>query len=86
MIAGIEARQRISNRHYVSAIFNVGMTSDEWPNFFKNSFGKNEEKGYHAWGGALKYDLRTFFGPVGITFQYSDRSKFSAYVRAGFNF
>lgn len=86
VIAGVEARQRIGKRHYVSGIFNVGLTSDEWAHFFKNSFGKNEEKGYHAWGGAIKYDLRTFFGPVGLTLQYSDRSKFSGYIRAGFNF
>lgn len=85
-VAGIEARQRIGKRHYLSGVFNIGLTSNDWAHFFKNSFGKNEEKGFHAWGGAIKYDLRTFFGPIGVTLQFSDRAKFSGYVRAGFNF
>ena len=86
VVAGIEARQRIGGKHYVSGAFNLAMTSNDWSHFFKNSFGKDESKGFRAWGGAIRYDLRTFFGPIGITLQYSDRAKFSGYVRAGFNF
>lgn len=86
VVAGIEARQRIGSKHYVSGAFNLAMTSNDWAHFFKNSFGKDESKGFRAWGGAIRYDLRTFFGPIGITLQYSDRAKFSGYVRAGFNF
>lgn len=85
-IVGIEARQRIGGKHYVSGAFNVAATSDDWMHFFKNSFGNDERMGYHVFGGAIRYDIRTFIGPVGITFSYSDRSKFSGYFRAGFNF
>ena len=86
VIVGVEARQRIGGKHYVSGIFNVAATSDDWMHFFKNSFDSHELLGYHVFGGAIRYDIRTFIGPVGITFSYSDRSKFSGYIRAGFNF
>ncbi len=86
VVAGIEARQRIGSKHYISGAFNVAATSDDWRHFFKNSFGHNELLGYHIFGGALKYDLRTFLGPVGITICFSDRAKTAGYIRAGFNF
>ena len=85
-MAGIEARQRIGGKHYVSGIFNIAATSDDWMHFFKNSFNDNDLSGYHIFGGAVKYDLRTFIGPVGFTICYSDRAKASGYIRAGFNF
>lgn len=85
-IVGIEARQRIGGKHYVSGIFNVAATSDDWMHFFKNSFNSDEVMGYHVFGGAIKYDIRTFIGPVGITICFSDRAKAAGYVRAGFNF
>lgn len=86
VVAGIEARQRIGGKHYVSGIFNIAATSDDWMHFFKNSFNDNDLSGYHIFGGAVKYDLRTFIGPVGFTICYSDRAKASGYIRAGFNF
>lgn len=86
VIVGIEARQRIGGKHYISGIFNIAATSDDWMHFFKNSFNSNELLGYHIFGGAVKYDLRTFIGPVGITVGFSDRAKVNGYIRAGFNF
>ena len=85
-IAGLELRQRIGSKHYVSGAFNVGLTSDDWLHFFKNSFGENEALGYDIWGGAIKYDLQTFMGPIGFAMHFSNRDKVSAYFRAGFNF
>lgn len=85
-VGGIELRQRIGSRHYISGVFNIGMTSDNWTHFFRNSFGNNEHDGFHIFGGAIKYDLRTFIGPIGLTICFSDRSKTAGYFRAGFNF
>lgn len=86
IIAGIEARQRIGGKHYISGVFNIAATSTDWKHFLKNSFGGNELFGYHIFGGAVKYDLRTFIGPIGLTIGFSDRAKVSGYIRAGFNF
>ena len=86
VVAGIEARQRIGGKHYVSGVFNISATSDDWMHFFKNSFDSGGQRGYHVFGGAIKYDLRTFIGPIGITISFSDRAKASGYIRAGFNF
>ena len=86
VVAGIEARQRIGGKHYVSGVFNIAATSDDWMHFFKNSFNDNDLLGYHIFGGAVKYDLRTFIGPIGITICFSDRAKTAGYIRAGFNF
>ena len=84
---GIEFRQRIGKKHYVSAIANLGLTSDNWVDFWGNCFGKNEKTGYHYIGGALKYDLKTIIGPVGFTLHYSNRSQtVEGYFRAGFTF
>lgn len=85
-IGGVEIRQRIGSRHYISGVFNIGMTSDDWMHFFRNSFGSNEHAGFRIFGGAIKYDLRTFLGPIGLTICFSDRSKTAGYFRAGFNF
>ena len=38
VVVGVEARQRIGGKHYVSGVFNVAATSDDWMHFFKNSF------------------------------------------------
>ena len=39
------------------------------------------------WGVALKYDLRTVIGPLGLTLHYSSHTRnVDGYVRAGFNF
>lgn len=85
-IAGIEVRQRIGAKHYISAAFNIALTADDWTKFFRNSFSHNDLVGYRVYGAAIRYDLRTFFGPVGFTFSLSDRSKAAGYARAGFNF
>ena len=86
VVVGVEARQRIGGKHYVSGVFNVAATSDDWMHFFKNSFGGSELSGFHVFGGAIRYDLRTFIGPVGLTICFSDRAKTAGYIRAGFNF
>ena len=86
VVVGVEARQRIGGKHYVSGVFNVAATSDDWMHFFKNSFGGSELLGFHVFGGAIRYDLRTFIGPVGLTICFSDRAKTAGYIRAGFNF
>ena len=86
IVAGIEARQRIGGKHYVSGSFNVAASSDDWMHFFKNSFDSNELLGFHVFGGAIRYDLRTFIGPIGFTICFSDRAKTAGYIRAGFNF
>lgn len=85
-IGGVEIRQRIGGRHYIGGVFNIGMTSDNWIHFFRNSFGSDEHAGFRIFGGAIKYDLRTFIGPIGLTICFSDRSKTAGYFRAGFNF
>lgn len=85
-IAGVELRQRIGKKHYVSGIFNIGLTSNDWKRFFPNSFGNNEQDGYHILGGAIKYDMQTFMGPFGFSLHFSNRDKVSGYFRAGFNF
>ena len=86
VVAGFEARQRIGGKHYVSGVFNVAVSSDDWMHFFKNSFDSNELLGFHVFGGAIRYDLRTFIGPIGFTICFSDRAKTAGYIRAGFNF
>lgn len=86
VIGGVEARQRIGGRHYISGSFNMAMTSDNWMRFFKNSFGHDEHAGFRIFGGAIRYDLRTFLGPIGLTVCFSDRSRVAGYFRAGFNF
>ena len=83
---GVEGRQRIYRKHYVSLAFNLAATADEWGHFFKQSFQGDNTDGYYAIGGAIRYDMRTYIGPVGFTLSYSDRGKMGAYVRAGFNF
>lgn len=85
-IGGIEVRQRIGSRHYISGSFNMAMTSDDWMHFFKDSFGHDEHAGFRIFGGAIRYDLRTFIGPIGLTVCFSDRSRTAGYLRAGFNF
>ena len=79
------AIKRAGQRHFIS-VFNIAATSDDWMHFFKNSFNDNDLLGYHIFGGAVKYDLRTFIGPIGITICFSDRAKTAGYIRAGFNF
>lgn len=86
VVAGFEVRQRIGSKHYISGAFNLGLTSNDWKHFFKNSFGDNEMLGYNLIGGAIKYDLKTFIGPVGFSLHFSNRQRVSGYVRAGFNF
>lgn len=86
VVLGIEGRQRICKKHYVSLAFNLAATADEWGRFFKQSFQGDDTDGYYAIGGAIRYDMRTYIGPVGFTLSYSDRGKMGAYVRAGFNF
>lgn len=85
-VGGVEVRQRIGKRHYIGGAFNIGMTSDTWAHFFGNSFGHDELSGFHVLGGAVKYDLRTFLGPIGLTVSFSNRTKTAGYIRAGFNF
>lgn len=85
-IGGVEVRQRIGSKHYISGAFNVGLTADDWRHFFKDSFGKDEHAGFRVFGGAIRYDLRTYLGPIGLTICFSDRSKTAGYFRAGFNF
>lgn len=88
MVGGIEFRQRMGSRHYISLPLNIGLTTATWTHFFKNAFrseGYNE--GYHLWGAAIKYDLRTAIGPIGLTLHYSNRTRsVDGYVHAGFNF
>lgn len=86
VVAGFEVRQRIGSKHYISGAFNLGLTSNDWKHFLKNSFGDNEMLGYNLIGGAIKYDLKTFIGPVGFSLHFSNRQRVSGYVRAGFNF
>ncbi len=87
LIGGAEARFRIGKRHFISAIGNMGLTSDTWSHFFRNAFGHNEHNGFDMWGTALKYDLRTVIGPIGLTLHYSNRTRsVNGYIRAGFNF
>lgn len=86
VVAGFEVRQRIGSKHYISGAFNLGLTSNDWKHFLKNSFGDNEMLGYNLIGGAIKYDLKTFIGPVGFSLHFSNRQSVSGYVRAGFNF
>lgn len=84
--SGMEARQRILKRHYISIVVNMAATANDWSHFCSQSFGENDEKGFYAVGGALKYDLRTFIGPIGCSLSYSNRGKTSFYIRGGFNF
>lgn len=87
IIAGIEFRQRMGRNHYVSLPVNFGVISDTWKHFFPQVFGKDENLGYYMWGVAAKYDLKTFFGPIGFTVHYSNRTKsVDGYIRAGYNF
>ena len=86
-VASLEARQHIGHKHYVSLVGNYGMTSDTWSRFFRHCWGKNDENGFDMWGVALKYDLRTVIGPLGLTLHYSSHTRnVDGYVRAGFNF
>ncbi|MCM1108465.1 MAG: patatin-like phospholipase family protein [Clostridium sp.] len=87
IVAGIEFRQRMGRNHYISLPLNFGMTSDTWRHYFPRVFGNDETKGYYLWGVAARYDLKTFFGPIGLTVHYSNRTKsVDAYIRAGYNF
>lgn len=87
IIGGAEARYRIGKRHFVGIAGNFGMTSDTWTKFFRNAFGSDEHRGFNLWGAALKYDLRTPIGPIGLTLHYSNHAQsLKGYIRAGFNF
>lgn len=87
IIGGLESRYRIGKRHFVGVAGNFGLTSDTWVHFFRNAFGNDEHRGFDLWGIALKYDLRTLIGPVGLTVHYSNRTRtVNGYIRAGFNF
>lgn len=84
---GLEMRQRIAKKHYISLIGNVAITADNGLYLFKDGLEKDESKGYSFLGTALKYDWETIIGPIGATLQYCTRGKqFSAYIRAGFDF
>ncbi len=87
IVAGVEFRQRFGKYQFVSLTGNWMATSKEWSHFFNNMSSADDDNGFNAWGVALRYDLRTFIGPVGVTLHYSSRSKqVDAYVRGGFNF
>lgn len=87
VIGGIEGRYRIGKRHFVTAAGNFGVSSDTWSRFFRRAFGNDEERGFQLWGVALKYDLRTPIGPIGLTVHYSNRTQgLNGYIRAGFHF
>ncbi len=86
-VVALELRQRFGKSHFVSVTGNWMATSDKWSHFFNNITGDDDARGFNTWGVALRYDMRTFIGPIGFTLHYSDRSEqVDAYVRAGFNF
>ena len=85
--AGVEARQRMGARHYVRAALNLAATSQGWSGFLSHSFRSSSDgQGFYVLGGAVGYDLRTFIGPIGATLEYSNRARFSGYIRAGLDF
>lgn len=88
IIGGMEFRQRMGSKHYISLPLNIGLTSSTWARFFKNAFRTGGYKeGYYLWGAGLKYELRTALGPIGLTLHYSNRTRsVEGYVHAGFNF
>lgn len=85
IIGGVESRYQIGKRHFVSLVGNFGLSSNTWGHFFRNAFSSHPDDGFDMWGTALKYDLRTVIGPIGLTLHYSNLTRtVNGYIRAGF--
>lgn len=78
MIASIKFRQRMGSIHYLTLTGNYGLTEN---NFFDILRGKQ------LYGISAGYGMDSIFGPLEITFGYSNRTdKGSCYVNLGYYF
>ncbi|MDD3037548.1 patatin-like phospholipase family protein [Bacteroides sp.] len=78
MIASIKLRQRMGSIHYLSLTGNYGLTES---NFFEILRGKQ------LYGISVGYGMDSIFGPLEITFGYSNQTdKGSCYVNLGYYF
>ncbi|GCB34828.1 patatin-like phospholipase family protein [Bacteroides faecalis] len=78
MIASIKFRQRMGSIHYLTLTGNYGLTDS---NFFDILRGKQ------LYGISAGYGMDSIFGPLEITFGYSNRTdKGSCYVNLGYYF
>lgn len=78
MIASVKFRQRMGSIHYLTLTGNYGLTES---NFFDILRGKQ------LYGISAGYGMDSIFGPLEITFGYSNRTdKGSCYVNLGYYF
>ena len=78
MIASIKLRQRMGSIHYLTLTGNYGLTES---NFFEILKGKQ------LYGISVGYGMDSIFGPLEITFGYSNQTdKGSCYVNLGYYF
>lgn len=77
-VAGLQLRQRIGSRHYISLTGNYAVHHDD---FFKILKGKS------VWGGSLGYAYNSFAGPLSATFSMSNQNtNLQFYLNLGFSF
>ena len=78
VVAGMQLRQRISGRNYISLSGNFALHDD---NFFHLLKGKT------LWGGSLGYAYNSIAGPLSATFSMSNQNKhLQFYLNLGFSF
>lgn len=78
LIASLKARQRMGSNHYLILTGNFGLTDSH---FFEILEGK------HLFGISAGYGMDSIFGPLEITFGYSNRTdKGSCFVNLGYYF
>ncbi len=78
MALRVQLRENIIGKHYISLIGNYGVHENNFFDIFK---------GEHLWGGSLKYDYNSMFGPLGFTFSLSNRTeKLQFFLNLGYYF
>lgn len=78
MIASLKFRQRIGSIHYLTLTGNYGLTESKFFDILK---------GKQLYGISAGYGMDSIFGPLEITFGYSNRTdKGSCYVNLGYYF
>lgn len=78
VIAGVNLRQRIGERNYISLIMNCGVHDDSFWNLLK---------GNYIWGGSIGYAYNSLFGPMNANFGISNSTPHvQFYLNLGYSF
>lgn len=77
-VGGLKFRQRMGKNNFVSLTANYGLTDNDLDNIFK---------GKQLFGIGVGYGYRSFFGPIDIMFNVSNRTKkLGFYANVGYTF